>query len=274
MGMLAAKPHVDDEKQRECPLCQAASGRKALPQYSRDEWRLRQCLCCGFVYMENPPEYERLVEEFAWERTWSAERDRRRRRMPFLTWLDETTRWRLTMFCEDEDSKFRRLFAPGRLLDVGCGEGTRVPSPFIPFGVEISRQLHAQADALMRSRGGCAIHAEAVKGVAAFPEGHFSGAILNSFLEHEKAPAELLAAVVRVLAPGGRMFVKVPNYGSINRLLMGAEWCGFRYPDHVNYFTLSSLKAMASKSGLGFRLLNALTLPLDDNIHAMLSKPD
>ncbi|MGZ8369758.1 MAG: class I SAM-dependent methyltransferase [Caulobacteraceae bacterium] len=257
---------------RDCPLCGAAET-TPLPQYSRDEWRVGACASCGFVYLENPPDYERLTEEFAWEKTYAAERKRRKQKMPVVMWLDEKTRWRLTLFGKDEGAKFRRIFSGKRVLDVGCGEGDKVPEPFTPYGVEISNELHARADALMKARGGYAVHAPAVEGVASFPDAYFDGIMLRSFLEHEKNPLGLLSEASRVLAPGGRVFVKVPNYGGINRRVMGGKWCGFRHPDHVSYFTLGSLKAMAAKAGLGFKLLNPVNLPLDDNIHAVLVKP-
>ena len=53
---------------------------------------------------------------------------------------------------------------------------------------------------------------------------------------------------------------------------MGAEWCGFRFPDHVNYFTPTSLKALATSIGYEFRWMNRLSL-FDDNLIVELKKP-
>ncbi len=66
--------------------------------------------------------------------------------------------------------------------------------------------------------------------------------------------------------------VKVPNYGCLNRMVMGRRWCGFRYPDHLNYFTPGTLRAAAEASG--FRAWFGLTfrLPTSDNMYAVLSK--
>jgi hypothetical protein len=76
-----------------------------------------------------------------------------------------------------------------------------------------------------------------------------------------------------VLAPGGFAVVKVPNYASLNRMVMGAHWCGFRYPEHLNYFTPKSLAGMAAKAGFaaGFGLTGRL--PTSDNMWAVLTKP-
>ena len=62
----------------------------------------------------------------------------------------------------------------------------------------------------------------------------------------------------------------MPNFGSVNRRVSGSQWCGFRYPDHVNYFTPQSLRTMAADCGLSLRLINPLLFVFNDNINAML----
>ena len=256
---------------RACPQC-GSSAFHALTDYSSLPWQIVECGACGFIFLRNPPQYERLSSEFAWEKTRVAEVERRRARSPIRMWLDGMTRWRAGIYSPGIAAGLKRLFAPGRVLDVGCGSGKKVPEPFIPFGAEISEVLSREADTHMHARGGRAIHAPAVDGVKEFPDHSFTGIFLRSFLEHEKQPKELLEQRSRVLAPGGAIYVRVPNYGSLNRRMLGAKWCGFRYPDHVNYFTTTSLGAMAGDCGLKLKLLNPISLPLDDNITALLSE--
>ncbi|MGB6388028.1 MAG: class I SAM-dependent methyltransferase [Methyloceanibacter sp.] len=254
---------------RDCPRCGAAAF-QALPAYSSPPWQIVECSACAFVFLRNPPEYKQLVSNFAWEKTRVAEVERRKSNSPVRMWLDGMTRWRAGIYSPGVAGRLQRLFAPGRVLDVGCGSGKKVPEPFIPFGIEISEELSRAADTHMRARGGRAIHAPAVDGVKEFPAQYFTGILLRSFLEHEAQPKALLEQCARVLAPGGAVYVRVPNYGSLNRLVLGAKWCGFRYPDHVNYFTTTSLAAMAKDCGLSLKLLNPVRLPLDDNINAVL----
>jgi Methyltransferase domain len=113
-----------------------------------------------------------------------------------------------------------------------------------------------------------------VEGLRRFPQDFFAAASLRSYLEHETEPLPVLRTLQKVLAPGGFAVVKVPNYGSLNRVLMGRRWCGFRYPDHLNYFTPNTLVAMADKTGFecGFGLTGRL--PTSDNMWAVLSKRD
>lgn len=254
---------------RACPGC-GVSDPIRLDKFSTPEWSVEQCGDCDFVYLSNPPDYSALVEEYAWEKTFAAEKVRRKTKHPIMTWLDTKTRWRLHVLRPDQNKEFRAMFGSGRVLDVGCGAGLAVPEPLIPYGVEISAGQHKRADEYMRSRGGYAVHAPAVEGVGMFPEGFFAGVVLRSFLEHEVQPALLLRQVRRAIAPGGVVYVKVPNYGGLNRWVMGPKWCGFRYPDHVNYFTLKSLTRMVEECGFTLTLRNPFNLLLDDNIHAEL----
>ena len=76
---------------------------------------------------------------------------------------------------------------------------------------------------------------------------------LGASLEHEADPLPVLKGLRRVLAPTAFAVVKVPNYGSLNRIVMGQRWCGFRYPDHLNYFSPDTLRAMAKKAGFETR---------------------
>lgn len=260
-----------DTVDRACPQC-GGHLVTPLPAYSTAEWHVVRCNACGFVFLRNPPRYESLVEDFAWEKTVPAEVKRRKASRPLLMWLDSRTRWRLHLFGRDRDELYRRLFRPGRVLDVGSGGGAGAPEPFVPYGIEISQVLYERSATAMRARGGDVIHGPAAEAIADFPDGFFTGVILSSVLEHEVQPKRLLGEVARVLEAGGKAYVRVPNFGSINRVVNGGKWCGFRHPDHVNYFTVASLRRMAADCGLGLRLLHPIRLPVDDNINAVLEK--
>ena len=72
---------------------------------------------------------------------------------------------------------------------------------------------------------------------------------------------------------GTRAFavVKVPNYGSLNRIVTGQRWCGFRYPDHLNYFSPDTFRVLANRAG--FETSFGLTgcLPTSENMWALLT---
>lgn len=261
-------------RRRPCPVCGVVDDGAAPLPYGRDGWDVVACRGCGFAHVPVVPETEALIETLAWETQYVAEGARRKARQPLLQWLDAKTRWRLRLFPRTEGVDLINAGAPGGpALDLGCGTGSnlaRFADRFAPHGIEISKALAAQADAYARARGGYVVHAAALDGLAAFPDGFFTGALLRSYLEHDWQAREVLEALHAKMAPGGLAAVKVPNYGSWNRRVMGKRWCGFRLPDHVNYFDPGSLRRLAEDAGFTVRISPRHAMPLDDNFLAIL----
>lgn len=255
--------------ERCCPQCLQEPARE-LPHYSRTPWRVVQCEKCDFVYLRNPPNYDQLEYQFAWETQFLDEKKRRSEDRPVTTMLDRATRWRLDAFRRSRSDLYSQIFPAGPVLDIGCANRAWRDKDHIPYGIEISRELHLKAEQEAVKFGGRVIHGPAADAIEEFPNDMFSGVIASSVLEHEMQPRKLLAGIARVLRADGRVYVRVPNYGSINRILTRGQWCGFRHPDHVNYFTVVSLRKLAGKSGLSLKLLHPIRLPLDDNINGVM----
>ncbi|MCP4317583.1 MAG: class I SAM-dependent methyltransferase [Hyphomicrobiales bacterium] len=258
------------DTQRWCPLC-GGFEQTGFNQYSVSPWRIVACANCDFVYLANPVTYRDLEVDQAWEANTQRENQRRQRERPVLNRLSKGTRFRLKLG-PSKPNRFRIIFKQGRVLDVGCGTGNSLPSSIVPFGIEISRHLAKKADESFRKIGGRCVQADAISGIRQFADRHFNGILLHSFLEHETNPLPLLVEAQRVLDEKGVVYVRVPNFSSVNRRVMGHNWCGFRYPDHVNYFTSDTLRRMARLSGFDMHLLNWGNLIFDDNIKVVLKK--
>ena len=263
---------------RLCPLCNTDNASSTRLPYSQSDWDLKQCRTCAFVYLENAPAYVELEEDIAWEKTKPEEKARRRREEPIAHFLNAPIkRFRKHVLKRQKlVALVNRYFASGPILDVGCGPGRKLESldnRWIPHGIEISKGLAARASAAFEPRGGKVICSDAVGGLAQFPENYFSGIIMCAFLEHETQPGPALAGAHRVLKPGGHLIIKVPNYGSINRQLRGNRWCGFRFPDHVNYFTPATLNRLLHEKGFRIKQFNLLDrLPTSDNMWLVAEK--
>ena len=256
---------------RSCARCDADRPRD-LARYGSGRWRIVRCRNCAFVYVPEAPDYDELVANLAWEKTATAEKKRREKRWPQARAAVKSIKRQFAFVRQDQDDLLRKVLPDGHVLDVGCGDG-RVPEPFVPYGIEISEELSRRADEKMRSRGGYAVNASALDGLAAFPDCSFEGIVMRSYLEHEDRPREVLERAFDKLKPGGVCFVRVPNFGSVNARLLGPSWCGIRLPDHLNYFTSAQLRALAVQAGYRYRLLNRLTLLTVDNIKTLLLRP-
>lgn len=53
---------------RSCPFCQGSAENATVLSYGNSEWPMIECNSCQFVYLKRAPVYERLSEEFAWEK--------------------------------------------------------------------------------------------------------------------------------------------------------------------------------------------------------------
>ncbi len=255
---------------RICEVCSSGE-RRLIRAYGGEEWSLSACEKCGFVYLGRVPAYEALVEDFAWERTSAATNKQRAKSL--LGRVSNATRWRTKLGqIRDRVRRNRVLATTGNVLDIGCGGGCRVPPGPTPYGIEISKVLAERARPQFEARGGRVFHGAAVDGLATFDDGFFSAILMRSYLEHESQPRVALEQAYAKLAGGGRVYVRVPNFGGLNRRIMGAQWCGFRFPDHVNYFTAASLRRLAGQAGFRYRRLNGYSI-FGDNLIVELRKP-
>jgi len=255
-------------------------------------WVVRRCLESGLVYLENPPGYDSLKSELAWEVTWQQRADARAEAEPTLQAVSGAVkRFRHGVMKRHKVADMATDLVRGsqsteiRMLDLGCGEGQllgivmdRLSQDLRdrcrPFGVEISDELARRSTAALEAYGGRCVHASALEGLAAFEDGFFDLIVMSSFLEHEIQPLPLLREARRALRPGGHVLIKVPNYDSWNRALRGQRWCGYRWPDHVNYFTPDTLRGIALAARLEVSRMNLLDrFPLSDSLYAVLVRP-
>lgn len=262
---------------RLCPLCQRDNKDVKAGPYSYDVWDVIECPDCAFVYISSAPIYETLVSDIAWEKTTKIETERRKDMRKGFYNLSKSSRWRLHLLPRKNVSDMIEKFAAaGPVLDVVCGQGgqlSKLPGDYIPHGIEISQELARKASDVFAARGGSCVNASALNGIRQLPDDHFTAICMRSYLEHEAQPLEVMKESFRILKKGGVVIIKVPNYDSINRKVTGRKWVGFRYPDHLNYFTPKTLGEMAKAAGFE-RLKYGLTfkLPTSDNTYVVAVK--
>jgi SAM-dependent methyltransferase len=257
---------------RSCPCCGEAARRPL--RWGKDGWETAQCLSCEFVYTTDAPGLVALAQDYEWSASFAAEGRARKARSPILARIDAATRWRTRIRVQTNPMDFiRPRLSRGAVLDVGCGNGNYLAAHAAGYrlhGIDISPPLAKAAHALFETTGGGAICAPATVALAAMAPRSIDAAILRSYLEHEAEPLPVLQRLREVLKPGGFAVVKVPNYASLNRIVMGRRWCGFRFPDHLNHFTPATLSAIAVRAGFETEWRWRDRLPTDDNMWCVM----
>jgi 2-polyprenyl-3-methyl-5-hydroxy-6-metoxy-1,4-benzoquinol methylase len=135
----------------------------------------------------------------------------------------------------------------GRLLDFGCGGGAYLArmhrQGWTVAGVDASAETAARAST--------AVGVPVLVGTLPHPElppESFDVITMWGSLEHVHDPLAVLTAARRLLAPGGRLFVAVPNIDSTAFRWFGTAWFGLDLPRHLTHFTPATLRRMLERA--------------------------
>ena len=126
----------------------------------------------------------------------------------------------------------RRYLGPGPYLDFGCGTGhllRRLAEHGSASGFEISPY---SAELSRTTAPGSPVHTA----LDDIPSGVFRGITAIHVLEHldDATAKDVLACWRRVLVPGGRALVVMPDPAGKACGLYGEKWTGYQDPTHIN----------------------------------------
>lgn len=145
----------------------------------------------------------------------------------------------------------------GSLLDVGCGSGyllargrRRVRRV---VGLDLSLEALSAARARLERQGPPRGGADLLLGDAArlpFVGGAFDAVICTETLEHVPDDASVLAELARVLKPGGRLVLSVPEALPEAILLRLAPWTGCVPGGHLRIYGRRAVEKKIRRAGL------------------------
>ena len=244
-----------------CVLCDGESFRVVEPAVrdnrfgSPGSWRILACESCGLWQTDPVPTQAELQALYERHYNFGGEGETgsawARLRRLFLA----SPLYRL-MLRADGDVSFHARRGQGRLLDVGCNEGR---------GLSIYAANGFRAEGLELNR--VAAEAARAKGFVVYdvdvaqlrPSSPYDVVVLSNVLEHALNPRSMLQAIRRVSAPGGRLWISLPNAASALRERYGKDWINWHVPFHVTHFDAARLSTLLRDCGFELESVRTIT---------------
>jgi 2-polyprenyl-3-methyl-5-hydroxy-6-metoxy-1,4-benzoquinol methylase len=141
-----------------------------------------------------------------------------------------------------------------RLLDFGCGAGLFLRQMhnrgWQVAGLDFSEKVVQQVREKLKLPVllGTLPHPD-------LPPESFDLVTLWHSLEHVHQPLEVLREVNRLLVPGGKVLVAVPNIDSVPFRWFGSSWYGLDLPRHLTHFTPTTLRNILYRAGFQFEAM-------------------
>ncbi|MDQ3100359.1 MAG: class I SAM-dependent methyltransferase, partial [Bacteroidota bacterium] len=144
--------------------------------------------------------------------------------------------------------RFEQYRNGSKILDVGCGAGM-----FLERAASKGWDVHGT------EYGASSVTASLSRGIPVIegpldPRNYKTASfdVICSFevIEHLTHPSQELDVMISLLRPGGLLYITTPNFNCLDRRISKGKWSVVNYPEHLNYFTPSTLNSLIQDKGM------------------------
>ncbi len=257
--MSATASFASGHRPGPCPRCENTgvtilfSATDRLYRTTSREFQVVECTGCSLLRLEPQPLPEEIGQFYPDNYWWAPDGS-------MVGWMEGLYR-RIVL------GDHLRFVAPGvenhePVLDVGCGGGSFLAG-LASRGVRVIGLDFSRRAAAVSWRDNAVPAVCATLENTPFPPESFGAVTLFHVLEHVPHPAGYLAAARRLLVPGGKLYVQVPNAASWQFLLLGKRWSGIDVPRHLIHFRARDLERLLEDCG--FQVSRRKFFSLRDN---------
>lgn len=264
-----------------CPAC-GSSARQGPPLTCRDHrtafrnetWYMHRCAACKSLFLDPRPDAESLPrayeDYYTHDKNDETPPDTRSARIlwklihGFLNHRfgmnrQPASRWGVPVFFAlpplrlKLDYYGRHLFADrfpdrGRLLDVGCGNGTFLTRAQEMGWTVTGLEPDAKAVVVCHEQGLEVVEGDLDAAPASWVSA-FDVVTMSHCIEHVEQPARDLVRLLSLLRPGGLLWMALPNPSSMAATYFLGGWRGLHAPFHLCIPSATALRAMILKAG-------------------------
>lgn len=234
-------------KAEDCYLCQ-----KTKPQFffKKLGYSILRCPNCKLLSLDFQTNYQSFIESYYQEGYFAGD--------PKIRAYENYAQEKVNIIKNAQKIfKTIRLYKKsGNLLDVGCAMGFFLEEAeqnnFKAYGVEISEY----AAQVAQKKFGNRIYIGSVENFLTnqrskdmFKNLYFDIIILSDFIEHVNDPRKILKDLRKIIKKDGIIIIQTGDADSLWARLMGKNWHFFAPPQHLYFFSKSTLTKLLSQAG-------------------------
>ena len=226
------------------PNVQALLTEDQLGTISPIQMRVYQCVGCGLV--QAPQQLsDNYYDDYLMSTTFSGQ---------------------LTEYLDSLVEEFVQKFQLGaaRVLDVGCGDGAFM-YPFRKRSISVEGIEPSDKSRAVSTAAGFTVYSGYVSADTDIPTGPYDAFVTRQVLEHVHDIKDFLTGIRKQLKPNAVGIIEIPR---LEKALEDRRFYDF-FPDHLNYFSLDTLRTTLELNG--FEVLD-LRATMEDEYNVAIVK--
>ncbi len=246
-----------------CPTCKICGSYGTLTYnmlqdrlYSAPgKWNLKQCQNkkCGLIWLDPMPSECDIYKAYETYYTHGESLSKKKQTINLVTRLLGTALDNFLRFTPiqreraDLDKMYLGEVKPGRILEVGCGDGARL-ARLAARGWSVEGQEVDPLSASFAIKANIKIHLGYLDQLG-LPNNSYDAIIMNHVIEHLHEPVKILRECRRLLKPNGTLIAVTPNINCLGHRVFQSNWLGLDPPRHIFLYSQDTLKDIAHQAG-------------------------